>query len=304
MLVSRYQTRLLSFCRHLLGSREDAEDVLQDVLTASYNAMLADDRPINVRPWLYRIARNRCLNHLRKASAIGVDSMDIHFCDHGASTADKVHEREEFRQLLGDIQSLPESQRTALVLREMDALSYEQIAEAMETTIPSVKSLLVRARVSLGEASEARLLTCDEVREELAEISEGMRRKQSTSVRRHVKNCARCEVFQGEMHRTNKALAALAPIGPLAFFHKLLFAHAARRDSTRPALLVLPVPRAPVRQAQAPVLPERQVPLGPRAPPEQRVPPAPPAEGLPDSSPQASARSRPRLLPASPQRRW
>ena len=56
---------------------------------------------------------------------------------------------------------LPETQRTALLLREIDALSYDQIAEAMDTTVPSVKSLLVRARVSLAEAAEARLLTCD-----------------------------------------------------------------------------------------------------------------------------------------------
>ena len=70
--------------------------------------------------------------------------------------------------LVGDIHGLPETQRTALVLREMDALSYEQIAEAMETTVPSVKSLLVRARVSLAEAAEARLLTCEQVRVELA----------------------------------------------------------------------------------------------------------------------------------------
>jgi RNA polymerase sigma factor (sigma-70 family) len=232
VLVARYNARLLSFCRHMLGSREDAEDVLQDVLTASYNALLADERPINVRPWLYRIARNRCLNHLRRNRTIGVDSMDIHFSDNGASTADKVHDREEFRQLLHDIRDLPETQRTALVLREMDALSYEQIAEAMETTVSSVKSLLVRARVSLTEAAEARLLSCDEVREELAEIAEGLRRKQSASVRRHVKNCPRCELFQGEMRKSSRALAALTPVGPLAFFHKtifhkLLFTHAA-----------------------------------------------------------------------------
>src|SRR5437588_10171943 len=163
-LVGRYGSRLLAFCRHLLGSREDAEDVLQEVMTAAFNAMLADDRPINVRPWLYRIARNRCLNHLRRTQAVGVDSMDVHYSDYGASTADKVHEREEFRLLVGDIHELPETQKTALGLREMDALSYEQIAEAMETTVPSVKSLLVRARVSLAEAAEARLLSCDEVR--------------------------------------------------------------------------------------------------------------------------------------------
>src|SRR5436305_7339692 len=65
-LVARYEQRLFSFCRHLLGSREDAEDVLQEVLAAAYKAMRADERPIHVRPWLYRIARNRSLNHLRK----------------------------------------------------------------------------------------------------------------------------------------------------------------------------------------------------------------------------------------------
>src|SRR5579875_3853305 len=164
VLVSRYESRLLSFCRHLLGSREDAEDVLQEVMTAAFHAILADEREINVRPWLYRIARNRSLNHLRKTQAIGVDSMDHHLAEHGASTADKVHERERFRLLVGDIQELPESQRTALVLREMDALSYEQIAEAMETTVSSVKSLLVRARLGLAESAEARQLTCEDVR--------------------------------------------------------------------------------------------------------------------------------------------
>src|SRR3981189_720026 len=74
-LVSRYESRLLAFCRHMLGSREDAEDVLQEVFAAAFNAMQADNRPLNVRPWLYRIARNRSLNHLRRVHAIGVDLM-------------------------------------------------------------------------------------------------------------------------------------------------------------------------------------------------------------------------------------
>ena len=225
VLLSRYESRLLAFCRHLLGSREDAEDVMQEVMTAAFNAILADDRPINVRPWLYRIARNRSLNHLRRIQAIGVDSMDMHFSEYGASTADKVHEREEFRLLVGDIHELPETQKTALVLREMDALSYDQIAEAMETTVPSVKSLLVRARVSLAEAAEARLLSCDEVRIELGEIAEGLRRRPSPLVRRHLKACERCTVFRGQLKETNKALAALMPIGPLVILKKLALAH-------------------------------------------------------------------------------
>jgi RNA polymerase sigma factor (sigma-70 family) len=225
VIVSRYDTRLLSFCRHLLGSREDAEDVLQEAFSAAYHAMLADDRAINVRPWLYRIARNRCLNHLRRIPAVPTDSMDVLYAENGETTADKVHRREEFRLLVGDIHELPETQRTALLLREMDALSYEQIAEAMETTVSSVKSLLVRARVSLAEASEARLLSCEDVRGELGEVAEGLTKRPSTLVRRHLKNCERCVAFNHQLRRTNRALGALLPLGPLALLKGGLLVH-------------------------------------------------------------------------------
>jgi len=219
-LVQRYQPRLLAFCRHMLNSQEDAEDVLQEVFAASYKALLADERPINARPWLYRIARNRCLNHLRRPRPTGQDSMDIFENEHGASTAETAHKREEFRQIVADVQELPETQRTALLLREIDALSYDQIAEAMDTTIPSVKSLLVRARVGLAEASEARLLTCDEVRFELGEVAEGLIRT-TAPARRHLKTCERCRTFRSELRATSKALAAVFPIGPFVLLKKL-----------------------------------------------------------------------------------
>lgn len=225
-LVGRYHSRLLSFCRHMLSSKEDAEDVLQEVFAAAFNALLADERPVNLRPWLYRIARNRCLNHLRKRSAVGVDSMDIHFADFGTTTADRVHQREDFRMLMADVQTLPETQRTALLLREIDALSYDQIAEAMDTTVPSVKSLLVRARVSLAEAAESRLLTCDEVREDLGLIAEGLA-KMSPPIRRHVKGCDRCCAFRKHLKNNNKQLAAIFPLGPLLLLKKLVLAQAA-----------------------------------------------------------------------------
>jgi RNA polymerase sigma factor (sigma-70 family) len=220
-LFSRYQSRLLAFCRHMLGSKEDAEDVLQEVFTAAFNAILADEREINVRPWLYRIARNRSLNHLRRASAIGVDSMDVHYAENGVSTADKVMRRESFRQLIGDVQQLPETQRTALLLREIDALSYEQISDAMETTVPAVKSLLVRARISLAEAAEARKLSCEDARLELGEVAEGLL-KLSPAVRRHVRDCERCRGFRKQLKDNNVALAAILPVGPLLLLKKLV----------------------------------------------------------------------------------
>jgi RNA polymerase sigma factor (sigma-70 family) len=156
VLFNRYQPRLLAFCRHLVGSPQDAEDVLQEVFAAAHAAILADSRPINARPWLYRIARNRCLNHLRKPTADGVDSMDVHVHENGTTTLERVQRREELRSIVADVHELPETQRTALVLREIDDLSYTDIAQAMGTTLPSVKSLLVRARMSLAESSAAR----------------------------------------------------------------------------------------------------------------------------------------------------
>ena len=209
----------------MLSSKEDAEDVLQEVFAAAFNAILADEREINVRPWLYRIARNRSLNHLRRATAVGVDSMDVHLSEGGLTTADKVHKREEFRLLIADVQDLPETQRTALLLREIDALSYEQIAEAMETTVPSVKSLLVRARVSLAEAAQARLLSCDEVRVELGAVAEGLART-TAPVRRHLRTCDRCATFRKQLRSNNRAMAALYPGRP---------AVPAQEDDPRPA---------------------------------------------------------------------
>jgi RNA polymerase sigma factor (sigma-70 family) len=219
-LVQRYQSRLLAFCRHMLGSQEDAEDVLQEVFAAAFNAICADERHINARPWLYRIARNRCLNHLRRPRPAGQDSMDVFERDGGSTTADTVHKREEFRHIVADVQDLPETQRTALLLREIDALSYDQIADAMDTTVPSVKSLLVRARVSLAEAAESRLLTCEEVRLELGQVAEGLA-KTSPPVRRHLRHCQRCRTFRTELRKSTRALAAIYPIGPLVVLKKL-----------------------------------------------------------------------------------
>jgi RNA polymerase sigma factor (sigma-70 family) len=221
VLFDRYQARLLAFCRHLLSSAEDAEDVLQDVFVAAHAAMLADDRPIKARPWLYRIARNRCLNFLRRPVAEGQDSMDVHAHGNGTTTLEQVQRREELRAIVADMHELPETQRTALVLREIDDLSYEEIAQAMGATLPAVKSLLVRARMSLAESSEARILTCDEVRLELAEAAEGLR-KASGPVRRHVRGCDSCRRYRGQLRTSTKAVAALAPLGLVSLFHKLI----------------------------------------------------------------------------------
>lgn len=155
-LAARYERRLLWVCRQILNSREDAEDALQDVFAAAFDAILADEREIFVRPWLYRIARNRCINQLRRTTAVPVGSLDEHSADNGVTLVEKVLRRENFRDLVGDVRMLPDAQRIALLLREIDGFAYERIARAMGTTVPAVKSLLVRARAGLLNSAGAR----------------------------------------------------------------------------------------------------------------------------------------------------
>jgi len=220
VLFDRYQDRLLGFCRHLLHSTQGAEDVLQEVFVAAHTAMIADERPIKARPWLYRIARNRCLNFLRRPVPEGQDSMDVHPHENGTTTLEAVQQREELREIVADMKELPETQRTAMVLREIDDLSYTEIAQAMGATLPAVKSLLVRGRMALAESSEARLLTCDEVRLELAEAAEGLS-KASGPARRHVRDCAGCRRYRRELRSSSKAIAGLAPFGLLGLVKSL-----------------------------------------------------------------------------------
>ena len=237
VLFNRYHSRLLGFCQSMLKSRQDAEDVLQEVFANAHAAMLADERAINVRPWLYRIARNRCLNHLRKPVPEGQDTMDVHPHQNGTTTAEQVQNREDLRQLLADVRTLPETQRTALLLREIDQLSYEEIAQAMDTTVPAIKSLLVRARIALAESSQARLLTCEEVQVELAEAAEGLGEDLRPGAQAR------------PLLRRLRVLPRPAPLRPQGA-RRALPARPARLHQGRPALEALRRRRAPAPAAR------------------------------------------------------
>ena len=257
----------------MLKSRQDAEDVLQEVFANAHSAMLGDDRKINVRPWLYRIARNRCLNHLRKP----VPRARTRWTSSRTTTArpppEQVQLREDLRQLMADVETLPETQRTALLLREIDQLCYEEIAQAMQTTVPSVKSLLVRARIGPGWSGQARLLTCDEVQIDLAEAAEGIG-KVSGPARKHVRDCDACKAFRNQLRSDRKAMAALFPVGLFALLKQGIVAKLLGGGSAAGAA---PAPRAP-----------------------SAAPPLPAASAASASS---AARSAPRPPPASRPRR-
>lgn len=210
----RYRQRLFAYTRRMLpSSPQDAEDVLQDVFVSAYTGLRANDRELALRAWLYRVAHNRCIDLLRRpAVTIGLE-------EPASSTGDPLtiaEQREGFASLLIDIQRLPEQQRSALLMRELSGMSHRDLAVAMEISVPAVKSLLVRARMGLVEASDARDAPCRDIRQTIAEHHErGVRVTGPT--RRHLRDCPACREYRDDMRAVSKRLSALTPTaGPLA----------------------------------------------------------------------------------------
>ena len=173
-----------------VGSRQDAEDVLQDVFVRAYGALRNDNREMNVRAWLYRVAHNRCIDHLRRpvppaAEIFEVSRKPLH------DPVEEAQRRDDLRQLVADVGNLPEQQRSALLMREIDGMTYADLAVALDVTVPAVKSLLVRARVGLVEAAEARDADCTEIHADLLRAYDrGV--KASGRARKHMRSCDGC----------------------------------------------------------------------------------------------------------------
>jgi len=146
-IYDRHHVGILAFSRHMLGSHEEAEDVVQHTFVAAYQAMLHDEREIALKAWLYANARRRCISVLRarREHVTLDDATDVSSTGRLA----EIEEREELRALLMDLQQLPDDQRAALILAERGALSHEEIAHILAVPTPKVKSLVFQARQAL-----------------------------------------------------------------------------------------------------------------------------------------------------------
>jgi RNA polymerase sigma factor (sigma-70 family) len=213
VIHERYRQRLFAYTRQMLaGSRQDAEDALQDVFLRAYGALRANERPVSLRAWLYRVAHNRCIDQLRRPVPLHADVFDVSRSPLH-DPLEEAQRREDLRRLVEDVRGLPEAQRSALLMREMEGLSYEELAAALETTVPAIKSLLVRARIGLVEAVEARETACVEIREQLlAAYDKGVRA--SGQARRHMRECDGCREYRTALRGVQRSFAAISPAGP------------------------------------------------------------------------------------------
>ena len=215
----RYRVRLLAYTRQMLRGGGDAEDALQDVFLRAYRALRASDRPVALRAWLYRIAHNRCIDELRRPcplpSELAADAEPAFGAPSSTREPAAVAERSAaLARLVADVRTLPSQQRSVLLMRELQGLSYEELASALSISLPAVKSLLLRARTGLIDIALAREAPCVEIREELVDAADrGVRI--SGRARRHCGECSGCDAYRGELRRLRRSFAALTPSGPL-----------------------------------------------------------------------------------------
>ncbi len=153
-IVHRYRPVLLRYCTRVLGP-ERGEDAVQQALASAHTAMTnGDERDLQLRPWLYRIAHNTALNLLRGGRREEVELSD------GALAAahtpeDQVAQREQLESVLAAIAALPRSQRDALLLRELEGRSHEEIGRALGVSSGAARATLFRARAAVRTACSA-----------------------------------------------------------------------------------------------------------------------------------------------------
>jgi RNA polymerase sigma factor (sigma-70 family) len=205
----RHGAGILAFCRHMLGSREEAEDAVQHTFAAAFGDLRGGERRrIALKAWLYTIARNRCVSVLR---ARREHPSELHELP-TAGLSEEVERRVELRELLADVRELPEEQRAALLLAEAAGLSHAEIAQVLGCEAGSVKGLVFRARSSLIERRDARDTPCSEIREQLATLKGGALRR--NELRYHLRRCPGCSAYREEVRRQRQLLAAALPVVP------------------------------------------------------------------------------------------
>ena len=148
-VYNRHKAGIYNFCSRMLNDGDEAKDVVQEVFMKFFQSPASFDGDMSLKVWLYRSARNRCLNIIRdngKLSRIVENDVQIP----GTNSADAgLHD--ESAMIGRVLESLAADYREILILREWDDLTYEEIARTLDTTVSAVKSKLFKARKRAGE---------------------------------------------------------------------------------------------------------------------------------------------------------
>ncbi len=162
ILINRHQTSVLNLIYRFIGDRTQAKDLAQEVFIRVWQAAKTYKPEAKFTTWIYRITANLCFNELKasrrkkwfsfnRSDEDGEHTLEETLADSGPSAEDVLLEKERNRQISDALQSLPDNQRMALVLKRYDDLSYAEIAQILGCSVSAVESLLTRAKRTLQE---------------------------------------------------------------------------------------------------------------------------------------------------------
>ena len=162
ILVNRHQNSILNLVYRFIGDRTQAKDLTQEVFIRVWQSAKSYEPKAKFTTWIYRITANLCFNELKSSRRRkwfsfnwsyedGEHTFEETPSDSAPSAEDLLLEKERSRQISDALQSLPDNQRMALVLKRYDDLSYQEIAQIIGCSVSAVESLLVRAKRTLQE---------------------------------------------------------------------------------------------------------------------------------------------------------
>jgi RNA polymerase sigma factor (sigma-70 family) len=211
-IFRRYHQPLFRFCLAIVGNPEDAQDALQNTMIKVLRALPGEERKIELKPWLYRIAHNESIDLIRRRRE--TRELDVEQAAPGYVLAEDAATRERLRRLLTDLRELPERQREVLVMRELGGLDFEEIGTALQTSGAVARQTLYEARQSLRQMEEGREMSCEAVMKALSDGDGRVTRRRD--VRAHLRSCADCRAFRDEIKGRAQDLAAISPLPAVA----------------------------------------------------------------------------------------
>jgi RNA polymerase sigma-70 factor, ECF subfamily len=146
-IVRNHQAGVYRVALRMLGSRADAQDVTQETFVRAWRSLGRFRSNSTVSTWLYRIVTRRCLDVI--AARRTTEHLDEDLQTSAAGPSETAERRERLQAVTRAIAMLPAEQRAALVLREFESLSYQEVADVLGTTVPAVKGRIHRARIAV-----------------------------------------------------------------------------------------------------------------------------------------------------------
>ncbi len=154
-LIRQYEKKVYTLCFRMCGNSEDAEEAAQDTFLALWRGIDRFRQESSLSTWIYRLASNACIDLLRRrkkqGSSLSLDDEELFLdaVDPAPCPQDAVEHREAQKLLQEGLSALPEEYRKVLILREIEGLSYTEIAESASLELGTVKSRISRGRVLL-----------------------------------------------------------------------------------------------------------------------------------------------------------